>query len=138
MAGWGRWPTLLRGTGRAGSGGGSGQWITRDFPESTFFCSSQIPPVRRNLSFGFKHVESEGLLARVAGLWSQICVWVRIPAPPRLVVRPCSSWLTSLSLAFPIATRGYWYPLTAALDQCLTWRDCLITYSCCRGDRGCP
>ena len=32
------------------------------------------PTVRRNLLFGFKRVESEGLMAKVALLWSQICV----------------------------------------------------------------
>lgn len=31
------------GPGRVGSGGGSGPWINRDFPGSTFSCSSQTP-----------------------------------------------------------------------------------------------
>ena len=67
----------LRSRLRAGPGAGSGQWINRDFPGSTFPCSSQHPPPPPPCGIlchsGFKRVETRGLVARVARLWSQIC-----------------------------------------------------------------
>ena len=74
--GVGRWPTVPRGAGRAGSGraGVLARGLIAISLEVLSPAPHKHPTVRRNLLLGFKHVKSEGLMARVARLWSQIGV----------------------------------------------------------------
>lgn len=61
VAGWGEWPTLPRGAGRAGSGGVLARGLIAISLEVLSPAPHKHPTVkRRNLLFGFKHVKSEG------------------------------------------------------------------------------